>query len=57
MENVMKYRDIRVIKTGKQHDRYTSKPQMKRFHIISDDLVCIELSRTKFELNKPIASG
>lgn len=53
----MKYRDIRVIKTGKQHDRYTSKPQMKRFHIISDDLVCIELSRTKFELNKPIASG
>jgi hypothetical protein len=57
MENVMKYRNIKLISTAKQHARYTSKPQMKKFHILSDDLVCLELAKTKACLNKPICAG
>ena len=57
MENVMKYKDIRLVSTEFQHERYTSKQEMKRFHILSDDLICLELTKTKVLLNKPIASG
>ena len=57
MENVLKYKDVRFISTGSQHERYTSKPQFKRFNIINDELVCVELTRTLATLNKPIYAG
>ena len=37
--------------------RYTSKPQLKRFSIISEDLVTAELTKTQCTLNKAMYAG
>ena len=57
MENVRKYRDVHLISNVRQHRLYTSRPQFKRFTIHSEDLVMVELNKTKVQLNKPIYCG
>ena len=57
MENVRKYRQIRLINCGRQHRLYTSKPQFKGFQIISEDLVAAEMERIETKLNKAIYAG
>lgn len=57
MENVRKYRDVRFITNLQQHERYISKPQFKKFLIIDDGLVCVELKQARVTLNKPIYAG
>ena len=57
MENVRKYRDVRLISQDRQHRHYTSKPQFKRFQIHSEELVMVELEQTNVTLNKPIYCG
>ena len=57
MENVRQYKDVRLITNGRQHRLYTSKPQFKKFQIISDDLVTVELIKPEIKLNKAIYCG
>lgn len=57
MENVRRYKNVRMIRNEKQHAFYTSKPQFKQFQIINEDLVEIELVKSKVVLNKAIYCG
>jgi hypothetical protein len=57
MENVRRYMSVRMITKGRQHVLYTSKPQFKRFQIISEELVAAEMAQTEVRLNKAIYAG
>ena len=57
MENVRRYRNVRMISNGRQHALYVNKPQFKRFEIISEDLVIAELIKPEVTLNKAIYCG
>ena len=57
MENVRRYKNIRLITNGRQHTLYTSKPQFKHFQIITEDLVTVELIKPEITLNKAIYCG
>ena len=57
MENVRRYLTVRMISEGRQHRLYTSKPQFKRFQIISEELVAAEMERVEVKLNKAIYAG
>ena len=57
MENVRKYKDVKLISTERQHTMYTNKPQFKRFSILDDWLVAVELVKNKVVLNKAIYAG
>ena len=57
MENVRKYMSVRMVSKGRQHVLHTSKPQFKRFQIISEELVAVEMTQSKVQLNKAIYAG
>ena len=57
MENVRKYMTVKLINSGRQHTFYTSKPHFKRFQIISEDLVAVEMLKINVKLNKAIYAG
>ena len=57
MENVRRYKNVKLISNKRQHAFYTSKPQFKQFQIISDDLVLVELIKPNVILNKAIYCG
>ena len=57
MENVLHYKNLKLISSPEQHEKYTTKPQLKYFHIISPELVCVEMMKTNVVLNKPLCSG
>ena len=57
MENVRRYKNVRLISNGRQHALYTNKPQFKRFQIINDDLVVCELIKPEATLDKAIYCG
>ena len=52
MENVRRYRNVRLISNGRQHALYSNKPQFKRFEIVTDDLVICELIKPEANSNK-----
>lgn len=57
MENVRKHKNVKFISNGRQHALYTNKPQFKRFEILSEDVVAVELIKSKIVLNKAIYCG
>jgi hypothetical protein len=57
MENVRRYKDIRIISTEKFASKYTARCQYKSYTIIDEDLVCVELQRSKVVLCKPVSVG
>ena len=57
MENVRRYKNVRLITNGRQHALYTSKPQFKQFQIVSENLVSVELVKPVITLNKAIYCG
>ena len=57
MENVRRYKNVRLIENERQHTFYSSKPQFKQFQIISDNLVTVELLKPEITLNKAIYCG
>ena len=57
MENVRRYKDIRIISTEKFASKYTARCQYKSYTIIDEDLVCVELQRSKVVLCKPVSAG
>ena len=57
LENVRRYRCIKVVGNSVSAQRYINKPQFKKFQIINSNLVCVELLKTDVKLNKPIYVG
>ena len=57
LENVRRYKDVRIISTEKFASKYTARCQYKFFTIIDKDLVCLELQKEKVMLCKPVSVG
>ena len=57
MENVRKYRDIKLVTTDKRRNKLVSEPNYHAVTWFSEDLVAIEMKKTKVRMNKPIYVG
>ena len=57
MENIRKYRDIKLVTTNKRRSKLVSEPNYHTINLISEDLSIIEMKKTKVKMNKPIYLG
>ena len=57
MENVKKYRDIKVVTTDNRRNRLVSEPNYHTAKYFSEDLLAIEMKKIKVKMNKPIYLG
>ena len=54
MKNVRNHRDIKLVTTNKQRNKFASAPNYRSTKYISEDLLIIEMKKTKVKMNKPI---
>ena len=54
MENVKKHRDIRLVTTDKRRNQLMSKPNYCTTEWFSENLLAIEMKKTKVKMNKPV---
>ena len=57
MENVRKHRDIKLVTTDKRRNKLVSEPNYYTIKCFSENLVAIEMKRTKIKIYKPIYLG
>ena len=57
MENVRKHRDVKLVTTDKQINKFSSEPNYHTTKYISEDLVIMEMKKTEVKMNKPIYLG
>ena len=57
MENVKKHRDIKLVPTDKRRNRLVSEPNYHTTKWFSENLLAIEMKKTKVKMNKPIYLG
>ena len=57
MENIRKYRDIKLVTTDKKRSKLVSEPNYQIINLISEDLSIIEMKKSKVKMNKPIYLG
>ena len=57
MENVRKHRDIKLVTTDKRRNQLVSEPNYHKTKWFSEDLLAIEIKKTKVKLNKPVYLG
>ena len=57
IENVRKYRDIKLDKTDYKRNKLVSEPNYHTMKLISENLSLIELKKVKVKMNKPIYLG
>ena len=57
MENVRKHRDIKLVTTDKKRNKLVSEPNYHAMKWFSENLVAIEMRKTKVKMNKPIYVG
>ena len=57
MENVRKHRDIKLVTTDKRINRLVSESNYHTTKWFSEDLLAIEMKKTKVKINKPIYLG
>ena len=57
MENIRRYRDIKLVTTDKTRSKLVSEPNHHTINLISKDLSTIEMKKTKVKMNKPIYLG
>ncbi|KAK3107269.1 hypothetical protein FSP39_010803 [Pinctada imbricata] len=57
LENLRNRCDVRLVHTNEKFERLVAKTQFKRFEIINEDLVMIELAKVRLHMNKPVAIG
>ena len=57
MENVRKYRDIKLVKADKKRSKLVSEPNYHTMNYVSKDLSIIEMNKTRVKMNKPIYLG
>ena len=54
MENIRKYRDIKLVTTNKRRSKLVSEPNYHTMNNISEHLAIIEMNKTRVKMNKPI---
>ena len=57
MENIRKYRDIKLVTTDKKRSKLVSEPNYHTINLILKDLSIIEMKKTKMKINKLIYLG
>ena len=57
MENVRKHRDIKVVTRDKRRNQLVSEPNFHTRNWFSENLVAIEMKKTKVKMNKPVYLG
>ena len=56
-ENVRKHRDIKLAKIVKRRNQLVSEPNYHTTKWFSEDLLAIEMKKTKVKINKPVYLG
>ena len=54
MENVPKYRDIKLVTTDKRRNQIVSEPNYHTTKYFSENLLVIEMKKIKVKMNKPV---
>ena len=54
MENVRKYRDTKLVTTDKRRNQLASEPNYHTTKYFLENLMAIEVKKTKAKMNKPI---
>ena len=57
IENIRKYRDIKLVTTNRKKSKLVSGPNYHTINLISEDLSIFEMKKTKVKMNKPIYLG
>ena len=57
MENVRNDRDIKLVTTYKRRNQLVSEPNYHTTKYFSENLLAIEMKKTKVEMNKPVYLG
>ena len=57
LENVRKHRDIKLVTTGKRRNQLASEPNYHTKKYFSENLIAIEIKKTKVKMNKAIYLG
>ena len=57
MENVRKHRDIKLVTADKRRNKLVPEPNYYTIKCFSENLVAIEMKKTKIKINKPIYLG
>ena len=57
MENVRIHRDIKLVTTDKRRNQLVSEPNYHTKILFSEDLLAIEMKKTKAKMNKPAYLG
>ena len=54
MENVRKHRDIKLVTTEEKRNKLVSEPNYHTTKQFSENLLAIEMKKTKVKMNKPV---
>ena len=57
MQNVRKYKDIKLVATDKEIDKLVSEPSYHTTKRFSENLLATEMNKTKLNINKPLYLG
>ena len=57
MENVRKHRDIKLVTTDEKRNKLVSEPNYHTTKHFSENLLAIEMKKTKLKMNKPVYLG
>ena len=57
MENVREHRDIKLVTTDKRKNQLVSEPNYHATKWFSENLLAIEVRKTKVKMNKPVYLG
>ena len=57
MENVRKHRDIKLVTTEEKRIKLVSEPNYDKTKRFSENLLAIEIKKTKVKMNKPVYLG
>ena len=57
MENVRKHRDIKLVTTDKRRNQLASEPNYHTTKYFSENVLAIEMKKTKIKMNKPLYLG
>ena len=57
MENIRKHRDIKLVTTDKRKNKLASEPNYHTTKYFSENLMAIEMKKTKVKISKPIYLG
>ena len=57
LENVKKHRDIKLVATDKERNQLALEPNYHTTKYFSENLVVIELNKTKIKINKLVYIG